>query len=213
MPGSVPMNLTTPVRSFSASRTEFVDGIAQQIRFRPTQFVTQFAEPLHPHQAIVLRLYRQLPDPLQNGHAPSSSQYKDDLRPGILFQSIRNLAKTQGRGTYSGAKAPRGLKPALRRRRSPRCGLTGAVSVTQHAGHWRIERMPSVDRNILRLAVYEMTHSVDEALELARRYSNEEPVQFVNGVGRRRAGSGEPAQAWRPAPRERSKPKRLVRQE
>ncbi|MFN7996790.1 MAG: transcription antitermination factor NusB [Bryobacteraceae bacterium] len=61
--------------------------------------------------------------------------------------------------------------------------------ITQHAEHWRIERMPVVDRNILRLAVYEMTHSdtppavvIDEALELARRYSNEESVQFVNGV-------------------------------
>ena len=75
--------------------------------------------------------------------------------------------------------------------------VTGAVEhveeldrrITQHAEHWRIERMPAVDRNILRLAVYEMTHSdtpaavvIDEALELARRYSNEESVQFVNGV-------------------------------
>ena len=64
--------------------------------------------------------------------------------------------------------------------------VTGSV---EHAEHWRIERMPSVDRNILRLAVYEMMHSdtpapvvIDEALELARRYSNEESVQFVNGV-------------------------------
>jgi len=61
--------------------------------------------------------------------------------------------------------------------------------IAQHAEHWRIDRMPSVDRNILRLAVYEMTQSdtpaavvIDEALELARRYSNEESVQFVNGV-------------------------------
>ncbi len=61
--------------------------------------------------------------------------------------------------------------------------------ITQHAAHWRIERMPSVDRNILRLAAYEMMHSdtpaavvIDEALELARRYSNEESVLFVNGV-------------------------------
>ena len=75
--------------------------------------------------------------------------------------------------------------------------VTGAVEhveeldrcITKHAEHWRIERMPSVDRNILRLAVYEMVHSdtpaavvIDEALELARRYSNEESVQFVNGV-------------------------------
>ncbi|HLY17015.1 MAG TPA: transcription antitermination factor NusB [Bryobacteraceae bacterium] len=61
--------------------------------------------------------------------------------------------------------------------------------ITQHAEHWRLERMAPVDRNILRLAVYEMSHMetppavvIDEALELARRYSNEESVQFVNGV-------------------------------
>jgi transcription antitermination protein NusB len=75
--------------------------------------------------------------------------------------------------------------------------VTGAVEhveeldrrISQHAEHWRIERMPTVDRNILRLAVFEMMHSdtppavvIDEALELARRYSNEESVQFVNGV-------------------------------
>jgi N utilization substance protein B len=61
--------------------------------------------------------------------------------------------------------------------------------ITRHAEHWRIERMPGVDRNILRLAVYEMAHAgtpaavtIDEALELARKYSGEESVQFVNGV-------------------------------
>lgn len=61
--------------------------------------------------------------------------------------------------------------------------------ITRHAEHWRMERMPAVDRNILRLAVFEMTHggtpaavSIDEALELARKYSGEDSVQFVNGV-------------------------------
>ena len=61
--------------------------------------------------------------------------------------------------------------------------------IAKHAEHWRMERMPPVDRNILRLAVYEMQHVgtpaavvIDEALELARRFSNEESVQFVNGV-------------------------------
>jgi transcription antitermination protein NusB len=61
--------------------------------------------------------------------------------------------------------------------------------LVKHAAHWRLERMPAVDRNILRLAVYEMLYvktpaavAIDEALELARRYSNEESVQFVNGV-------------------------------
>jgi N utilization substance protein B len=61
--------------------------------------------------------------------------------------------------------------------------------ISKHAEHWRMERMPIVDRNILRLAVFEMVHagtpaaiSIDEALELARKFSNEESVQFVNGV-------------------------------
>ena len=61
--------------------------------------------------------------------------------------------------------------------------------IAKHAAHWRMDRMPAVDRNILRLAVFEMTHggtpapvTIDEALELARKYSNEESVQFVNGV-------------------------------
>jgi N utilization substance protein B len=63
------------------------------------------------------------------------------------------------------------------------------AQITKHAEHWRIERMPAVDRNILRLAVYEMGRAgtpaavaIDEALELARKFSNEESVQFVNGV-------------------------------
>jgi transcription antitermination protein NusB len=61
--------------------------------------------------------------------------------------------------------------------------------ITRNAAHWRIERMPAVDRNILRLAIYEMGHAgtpaavtIDEALELARKFSGEESVQFVNGV-------------------------------
>src|ERR1700716_2269132 len=61
--------------------------------------------------------------------------------------------------------------------------------ITRHAEHWRMERMPAVDRNILRLAVYEMSYggtpapvTIDEALELARKFSGEESIQFVNGV-------------------------------
>jgi N utilization substance protein B len=61
--------------------------------------------------------------------------------------------------------------------------------IARHADNWRIERMPIVDRNILRLAVFEMTHTdtpapvvIDEALELARKFAGEESVHFVNGV-------------------------------
>lgn len=61
--------------------------------------------------------------------------------------------------------------------------------IVEKAEHWRLERMPVVDRNILRLAIYELElHAVpapvviDEALELARRFSSDESVAFINGV-------------------------------
>jgi len=57
------------------------------------------------------------------------------------------------------------------------------------AEHWRIARMAVVDRNILRLAVYEFLHettprtvAINEALEIARRFSTYEATQFINGI-------------------------------
>ena len=61
--------------------------------------------------------------------------------------------------------------------------------ISAKSEHWRLERMPVVDRNILRLAVYEMSELstpapvvIDEALELARQFSGDESVSFINGV-------------------------------
>jgi len=55
--------------------------------------------------------------------------------------------------------------------------------------HWRLERMAAVDRNILRLAIFELEQNalpapviIDEALELARQFSNDESLPFINGV-------------------------------
>lgn len=64
------------------------------------------------------------------------------------------------------------------------------VIIEQRARHWRIERMAVVDRMVLRMAVWELRHEADtppavvinEALELARRFSSDESVKFVNGV-------------------------------
>jgi transcription antitermination protein NusB len=57
------------------------------------------------------------------------------------------------------------------------------------AAGWRVDRMPAVDRTILRLALYELRHTstplavvIDEAVELAKRYSTERSGSFVNGV-------------------------------
>ena len=58
------------------------------------------------------------------------------------------------------------------------------------AEHWRLSRMAVVDRLILRLAAYELRHepstpaavTIDEAIELARAYSSEDAVRFINGI-------------------------------
>lgn len=62
--------------------------------------------------------------------------------------------------------------------------------IRAQADNWRLERMPSVDRNILRIAIYELEHEtdvpklvvVDEAVELAKRYGSEQSGRFINGL-------------------------------
>ncbi len=62
--------------------------------------------------------------------------------------------------------------------------------IRQRTEHWRISRMAVVDRNLLRLAVYEFlyqsqtprTVAINEALEIARRFSTHEATQFINGI-------------------------------
>jgi N utilization substance protein B len=64
------------------------------------------------------------------------------------------------------------------------------VIIERHAEHWRMERMAAVDRNLLRAAVAEFLAYpetpravvINEALEIARKYSSPESVHFVNGV-------------------------------
>ena len=62
--------------------------------------------------------------------------------------------------------------------------------IQKHTEHWRMDRMPAVDRNLLRLGVAEFLgfpktpHAIviNEALDIAHRYSSPESVQFINGV-------------------------------
>jgi N utilization substance protein B len=73
--------------------------------------------------------------------------------------------------------------------------VAGAVGdldplIAQAADNWRIERMNVLDRLILRLAVYEFLYErgtpakviINEALELARTFSTDDSVRFINGV-------------------------------
>ena len=62
--------------------------------------------------------------------------------------------------------------------------------IARYAIDWAVDRMPAIDRNVLRLAVYELQERPDvpvgvvisEAVELAKRYSTEESGRFVNGI-------------------------------
>ena len=62
--------------------------------------------------------------------------------------------------------------------------------ITLHAQGWDMDRMPAVDRNILRIAIYELLWSteipdkvaISEALELAQTLSTDDSVSYINGV-------------------------------
>ena len=62
--------------------------------------------------------------------------------------------------------------------------------ITKHAKEWNILRFSNIDRNILRLAIYEILHretipykvSINEAVEMAKMYSNEDAYKFINGI-------------------------------
>ena len=63
-------------------------------------------------------------------------------------------------------------------------------TIERHTANWRIERLAIVDRIVLRIASWELAHEpetppavvINEAIELARRFSGDESVKFVNGV-------------------------------
>ena len=62
--------------------------------------------------------------------------------------------------------------------------------IAEHSAHWRLERMPAVDRNLLRMAVAELVGVkstpfpvvINEALEIGRRYCATESINFLNGI-------------------------------
>jgi len=62
--------------------------------------------------------------------------------------------------------------------------------ISSHADNWNLKRMAVIDRNILRLGVYELLHAADvppkvcinEAIELAKRFGDAESGKFVNGI-------------------------------
>ena len=62
--------------------------------------------------------------------------------------------------------------------------------ISKYSAGWTLERMPNADRNLLRLAIYEILHcdvipqsvSINEAVELAKEYSTQDSAKFINGI-------------------------------
>jgi len=86
-------------------------------------------------------------------------------------ESIRDFAVELVNGTYQ-----------------HRAEIDGLIS--QFSEHWRLERMPTVDRNILRLAAFELLYrpdipakvSINEAVDLGKKFGSEDSGSFVNGI-------------------------------
>jgi len=89
-------------------------------------------------------------------------------------------------------KAPQGLRDFTERLVSGTLENREKLDeiISKQADHWRLVRMPVVDRNILRLALFELLHEpttprpviIDEALEIAKRFSTPRSSQFINGI-------------------------------
>lgn len=118
-----------------------------------------------------------------------------ELAMQMLFQAdIGKQSPEQVRKTFWAAREEdeqdvRGFAEDIFRVASARLEEIDAL-IEQHSANWRIQRMAAVDRNVLRMAVAEIIGFpgtpapiiINEALEIARRYSGPDAINFLNGV-------------------------------
>ena len=115
-----------------------------------------------------------------------------DMRKEPVDRAIAHYYDTLHVDEEIGGTAER-LKPDAFMERLVRGTVDNATQIDRQiqdkAENWRLSRMAVVDRNILRLAVFEMSLNalpaavvIDEAIELARQFSNDEAVSFINGL-------------------------------
>jgi N utilization substance protein B len=118
-----------------------------------------------------------------------------ELAMQMLFQAdIGKQSPEQVRKTFWSAREEdeqdvRGFAEDIFRVASARLEEIDAL-IEQHSANWRIQRMAAVDRNVLRMAVAELIGFpgtpapiiINEALEIARRYSGPDAINFLNGV-------------------------------
>ncbi|MCU0587215.1 MAG: transcription antitermination factor NusB [Syntrophobacteraceae bacterium] len=93
---------------------------------------------------------------------------------------------------YEHFDAPPAVRPFAEHLVLGVCSHRGEIDerIVSASEHWRLERMPVVDRNVLRIAVFEMLYcpdippkvSINEAIDLAKSYGSEDSGAFINGI-------------------------------
>ncbi|HSO72379.1 MAG TPA: transcription antitermination factor NusB [Thermodesulfobacteriota bacterium] len=120
----------------------------------------------------------------QSRESAIQALYQLDLNPGDFQQGLTVFEKNyppQEEGVPFFRKLVQGV-----------CEQKRAIDllIRRHSQNWRLERMSPVDRNILRLAVYELRFggdtppksAINEAIDLGKRYGSEESSAFINGI-------------------------------
>ena len=121
---------------------------------------------------------------------------REGREAAIQFLYQRDLGGGAGVSDLQEFYAFRGLSPAARRFcEGLVSGLLGHtddidIALREHSQNYELERLSAVDRNILRLAIHEMLYcddippvvSINEAIDIAKKYGTEESGRFVNGV-------------------------------
>ena len=110
--------------------------------------------------------------------------YEDDLNPSRNLKTADDFLRRRLQPDERLIEFARSLVAGVRRNRAELDTV-----LAERAENWSLERMAVTDRNILRLAAYEMIYSdtpgqvaINEAVELAKRYGGRQSPQFVNGV-------------------------------
>jgi N utilization substance protein B len=110
--------------------------------------------------------------------------YQYDLSgnlPDMIIDTFEDLQKSKPNTREFAAKIFRGTVDHL-------SDIDGMIQA--QADNWRLSRMAVVDRNIIRLSVYEFLHEsdtpklvvIDEAIEIAKKFGNDKSSQFINGI-------------------------------
>ena len=107
----------------------------------------------------------------------------------ITHDAIEQIQSTFWEGQEDAGEDTRAFAESLAAGAIERVEKIDAL-IGRHAENWRLDRMAVVDRNILRLATYEFiadaetpkTVVINEAIEIARRFSAQESPQFINGI-------------------------------